>query len=1041
MAPSRDLFGVPSRSIRVRSIAACSVARAPTSAAGDVAVDVGDRPRDALAAPGLAAVAKLGGLELAGRGARGHRGAPAWRRSPAPPRPRPSGSPASRGSGGRGCGRSRPSRSREPQAPAQADYGRVYARSRKRSASARSASSGSMPRRRASSTRANSASPSQCLAARARPGRPIRSLGRRRPRARPRARGAGSCARTAAPAGSRARRRTARPAPRPSTSRLIRSQLRGRRPGRRIVRQLRASLSPNTCGWRRISFRVMPSATSARLPAPRSSSSSARKWTWKSTSPSSSSKLRVVAAARRVGQLVGLLDRVRDDRALVLLAVPGALAAQPAGDLVEAGESALERCATTRRRRGRLRRGRAARRAPAPGRAPPGTPGRRGGSPAGRRRGFWGPAAAPGASPGPAAVPGSATLRGERRRLAPVERRRVGGLAVGRSSSAAGVGGGWSVGAEVDHDRPRRRRCATVHFADEVCLELWSTCCWMPCWSCWPICSVTSASGVVGLGDLLDLDHVAAAVALERADELALGGGEDLPRRAPARSGPRPRPRAGRRSFLVASSVENCFRDLLPVAGRVVLLQQRLVRLLDLRLVLVEDHAHVARLGLLELVLVGLVEVLDVGVGDVGGSAAATCSWSLVAERRQLRPSRACLLVKCACFRNFSNSFWPPKLLLDDLVEAWSMISLSVTVMPRSAASPRTQRPGSVVRDRGVAQSCAYCGSSAAGPRLSPWLSGGLLERPVELLLGDLAVRRVLDDRDVARGHARVADALGDRARPRSNATRAAARTRADERLSCWARYRPAPGRGRSPTAEARPAAYAACRTPRLCGRRAPRKPAARASVSRARRPGAPRARRGRAGTASSSATRRSPPGSARAGAPTAAASSSSGVTDSRPPRNSTVRAPRRPSSIRARCSSSRFSTGLGQRAEAVAQLVAQRAQLARLAGARRSGGERRSWPPRRGCSRPAGRRRRRRRAAPAPRRAPAPSPDAQRLDRLVEQRDVELEADRRDVARLLVAEQVAGAAQLEVAHRDREARAELGVVGERRQARRGLRR
>ena len=49
-------------------------------------------------------------------------------------------------------------------------------------------------------------------------------------------------------------------------------------------------------------------------------------------------QLLVVAARGRVGQLVGLLDGVRDDRALVLLAVPGALAAQAAGDLVEAGQ-------------------------------------------------------------------------------------------------------------------------------------------------------------------------------------------------------------------------------------------------------------------------------------------------------------------------------------------------------------------------------------------------------------------------------------------------------------------------------------------------------------------------------------------------------------------------------------------------------------------------------------------------------------------------------------------------------------------------------
>ena len=52
--------------------------------------------------------------------------------------------------------------------------------------------------------------------------------------------------------------------------------------------------------------------------------------------------------------------------------------------------------------------------------------------------------------------------------------------------------------------------------------------------------------------------------------------------------------------------------------------------------------------------------------------------------------------------------------------------------------------------------------------------------------------------------------------------------------------------------------------------------------------------------------------------------------------------------------------------------------------------------------------------------------------DRLAEELEVELEPDRRDVARLLRAEEVAGAADLEVAHRDREPRAELGVVGER---------
>jgi hypothetical protein len=54
----------------------------------------------------------------------------------------------------------------------------------------------------------------------------------------------------------------------------------------------------------------------------------------------------------------------------------------------------------------------------------------------------------------------------------------------------------------------------------------------------------------------------------------------------------------------------------------------------------------------------------------------------------------------------------------------------------------------------------------------------------------------------------------------------------------------------------------------------------------------------------------------------------------------------------------------------------------------------------------------------------------------LVEHLDVQLEAEGRDVARLLGAEQVARAADLEISHRDLEARPELGVVGERREPR-----
>ena len=48
---------------------------------------------------------------------------------------------------------------------------------------------------------------------------------------------------------------------------------------------------------------------------------------------------RCVADAGGFGQLVGLLDRMRDDRTGVLLAVPGAFDPQCAGHLVEARES------------------------------------------------------------------------------------------------------------------------------------------------------------------------------------------------------------------------------------------------------------------------------------------------------------------------------------------------------------------------------------------------------------------------------------------------------------------------------------------------------------------------------------------------------------------------------------------------------------------------------------------------------------------------------------------------------------------------------
>ena len=63
-------------------------------------------------------------------------------------------------------------------------------------------------------------------------------------------------------------------------------------------------------------------------------------------------ELRVVARERRVRDLVGLLDRVRHDRALGLLAIPGAVTAQALGQLLELDERVGERPLELRGRRG-----------------------------------------------------------------------------------------------------------------------------------------------------------------------------------------------------------------------------------------------------------------------------------------------------------------------------------------------------------------------------------------------------------------------------------------------------------------------------------------------------------------------------------------------------------------------------------------------------------------------------------------------------------------------------------------------------------------
>ena len=76
LAPRRDLFGVPSSSIRARSRPPGRRRRARASAAAISPLTFATARVTPLPCPGLAAVAQLGRLELARRGARGHRRAP-----------------------------------------------------------------------------------------------------------------------------------------------------------------------------------------------------------------------------------------------------------------------------------------------------------------------------------------------------------------------------------------------------------------------------------------------------------------------------------------------------------------------------------------------------------------------------------------------------------------------------------------------------------------------------------------------------------------------------------------------------------------------------------------------------------------------------------------------------------------------------------------------------------------------------------------------------------------------------------------------------
>ena len=109
---------------------------------------------------------------------------------------------------------------------------------------------------------------------------------------------------------------------RPSCSDLISSQRSRTRPG------VDASASPKTCGCRRTSFSCTPRATDSRSPASPLLEQQRQEVDLEEQITELAAELGIVAGDRRVGDLVGLLERVRDDRQRRLLPIPGAVATE-----------------------------------------------------------------------------------------------------------------------------------------------------------------------------------------------------------------------------------------------------------------------------------------------------------------------------------------------------------------------------------------------------------------------------------------------------------------------------------------------------------------------------------------------------------------------------------------------------------------------------------------------------------------------------------------------------------------------------------------
>ena len=106
---------------------------------------------------------------------------------------------------------------------------------------------------------------------------------------------------------------------------------------------VRASASPKTCGWRETSLAWIAARGRLEVACAALREQQREEVRLEEQVADLVEQLRVVAGERGVRDLVGLLDGVRHDRARGLLAVPGALAPEPLGQLLELDERVRER--------------------------------------------------------------------------------------------------------------------------------------------------------------------------------------------------------------------------------------------------------------------------------------------------------------------------------------------------------------------------------------------------------------------------------------------------------------------------------------------------------------------------------------------------------------------------------------------------------------------------------------------------------------------------------------------------------------------------